>query len=141
MTSATCGTRSDVKAWLTPSRRARVVENDQYAAFVQRVIAAYSRRVAGGDINAITGMTGIAAACAARAPGYQIEAHPAAGTATAGPLVTAAAGCANHGRFRDHAGVWHRYLPAIAPPPRDICVQRGTDHPRHWRRVAADGAP
>ena len=46
MTNATCGTRSDVKASLTPKRRGRVVENDQYAAFVGRVIAAYSRRIA-----------------------------------------------------------------------------------------------
>jgi len=61
MTSATCGTRSDVKASLTPKRRARVVENDQYAAFVRRVIAAYSRRVAAGDIDAISDMTRVAA--------------------------------------------------------------------------------
>ena len=61
MTSATCGTRSDVKASLTPKRRARVVENDRYAAFVRRVIAAYSRRVAAGDIDAISDMTSIAA--------------------------------------------------------------------------------
>jgi hypothetical protein len=61
MTSATCRTRSNVKASLTPNRRARVVENDQYAAFVRRVIAAYSRRVAAGDIDAISDMTSIAA--------------------------------------------------------------------------------
>ena len=36
------------------------MENDQYAAFVRRVIAAYSRRVAAGDIDAITDMTSIA---------------------------------------------------------------------------------
>lgn len=61
MTSATCGTRSDVKASLTPKGRGRVVENDQYAAFVRRVIAAYSHRVAGGDIDAISDMTSTAA--------------------------------------------------------------------------------
>jgi hypothetical protein len=61
MTSATCDTRSDVKASLTPKRRGRVIENDQYAAFVRRLIAAYSRRVAAGDIDAITAMTSIAA--------------------------------------------------------------------------------
>ena len=61
MTSITCGTRSDVKAALTPKRRARVVENDQYAAFVRRVIAAHSRRVAAGDIDAISDMTRMAA--------------------------------------------------------------------------------
>ena len=41
---------------LTPKRRTRVVENDQYAAFLRRVIGAYSRRVAAGDIEAITTM-------------------------------------------------------------------------------------
>ena len=61
MSTTTCGTRSDVKASLTPKRRARVVENDQYAAFVRRVIAAYSRRIAAGDIDAISDMTSIAA--------------------------------------------------------------------------------
>ncbi len=60
MTTPTCDTRSDVKASLTPKRRGQVVENDQYAAFVRRVIAAYSRRVAAGDIEAITDMTSIA---------------------------------------------------------------------------------
>ncbi len=54
MTSATWDTRSDVKASLTPERRGRVVENDQYAAFVRRVIAAYSRRIAAGDIDAMS---------------------------------------------------------------------------------------
>ena len=63
MTSATCGTRSNVKASLTPTRRRRVVENDQYAAFVRRVIAAYRRRVAAGDVDAISqAVTGLRAA-------------------------------------------------------------------------------
>jgi hypothetical protein len=35
------------------SRRRRVVENDEYAAFVRRAIAAYARRVASGDIEAV----------------------------------------------------------------------------------------
>lgn len=61
MTSVTCGTRSDVKASLTPKRSGRIVENDQYAAFVRRVIAAYSRRVAAGNIDAISDMTSVAA--------------------------------------------------------------------------------
>jgi hypothetical protein len=45
---------------LTPRRRSRVVENDEYAAFVRRVIAAYSRRVGRGDIEAITEMATLA---------------------------------------------------------------------------------
>jgi hypothetical protein len=45
---------------LTPKRRSRVVENDEYAAFLRRAIAAYSRRVAAGDIEAITDMARLA---------------------------------------------------------------------------------
>ena len=52
--------RSGVNNSLTPSRRRRVVENDDYASFTRRVIDAYSRRVAAGDIDAITGMAALA---------------------------------------------------------------------------------
>ena len=45
---------------LTPNRRRRVVENDEYAAFIRRVIAAYSRRIAAGDIDAITDLAATA---------------------------------------------------------------------------------
>jgi hypothetical protein len=38
--------RSGVKAMLTPNRRRRSVENDEYASFTRRVIRAYARRVA-----------------------------------------------------------------------------------------------
>ena len=51
---------SSVKTLLTPRRRKRVVENDEYAAFARRVIRAHSRRVAQGDIDAITAMTALA---------------------------------------------------------------------------------
>ena len=51
---------SGVKKLLTPKRPYRVVENDEYAAFLRRVIAAYSRRVASGDIEAITVMVALA---------------------------------------------------------------------------------
>lgn len=37
------------------SRRA-VVENDEYAAFVRRVVAAQGRRIAGGDVEALGGL-------------------------------------------------------------------------------------
>ena len=53
--------QSGVNLVLTPKRRARVVENDDYAAFARRVIRAYSRRVATGDVEAITDMVAIAA--------------------------------------------------------------------------------
>jgi hypothetical protein len=51
---------SSVKTLLTPRRRKRVVENDEYAAFAHRVILACSRRVAVGDIDALTAMTALA---------------------------------------------------------------------------------
>ena len=51
---------SAVNKSLTPNRPRRVVENDEYAAFLRRVIRAYSRRVAAGDIEAITVMAATA---------------------------------------------------------------------------------
>jgi DNA invertase Pin-like site-specific DNA recombinase len=44
---------------LTPKRRKQQVENDDYAAFVRRVLRAYARRVAKGDIDAIAGMVAV----------------------------------------------------------------------------------
>ena len=54
-----CARRSSVKARLTPDRR-RVVENDEHASFVRRVIRAHARRVAAGDVEALADMTGLA---------------------------------------------------------------------------------
>ena len=53
--------RSTVKNGLTPNRRRRSVENDEYASFIRRVLRAYTRRVAAGDIDALADMTGPAA--------------------------------------------------------------------------------
>ena len=50
-----------VKARLTANRPRRVVENDDYGAFARRVLAAYARRVASGDIEALTQLTTLAA--------------------------------------------------------------------------------
>ena len=44
----------DVKTPLTPKRPGRVRENDEYAAFARRVLRAYARRIADGDIEALT---------------------------------------------------------------------------------------
>ncbi len=52
--------RSTVKARLTPTRRRRPVENDEYASFIRRVIRAHARRVAAGDVDALADMTGLA---------------------------------------------------------------------------------
>ena len=48
--------RPAVNRALTPGRRRRVTENDEYAAFARRVLRAWARRVAAGDIDAITDM-------------------------------------------------------------------------------------
>jgi hypothetical protein len=60
MTSRVSGTVSGVRKSLTTRRRRPVVENDEYSAFARRVIRAYSRRVAAGDIDAISDMTRLA---------------------------------------------------------------------------------
>ncbi len=46
---------------LTPNRARRSVDNDEYASFARRVLRAYARRVAVGDIDALTAMTDLAA--------------------------------------------------------------------------------
>jgi hypothetical protein len=61
MTLPVCPGHCIVKKPLTPKRRYRIVENDEYAAFLRRVIRAYSRRVASGDVEAITVMVALAA--------------------------------------------------------------------------------
>ena len=40
------GRRFSVKAGLTPNRRRRRVENDEYASFIPRVIRAHAKRAA-----------------------------------------------------------------------------------------------
>ena len=57
MTPPPAEPRFTVNPRLTPKRRRRVVENDDYALFLGRVIRAYSRRVASGDIEALQAMT------------------------------------------------------------------------------------
>ncbi len=52
--------RSRVKRRLTPNRRRRSIENDEYASFTRRVLRAYARRVAAGDVDALAAMTGMA---------------------------------------------------------------------------------
>ena len=52
--------RSSVNARLTPNRRRRPVENDEYASFIRRVIRAHARRLAAGDVDALVDMTELA---------------------------------------------------------------------------------
>lgn len=54
--------RSGVKATLRPARRARPsVENDEFASFARRVIAAHGRRVACGDVDALADLIALSA--------------------------------------------------------------------------------
>ena len=53
-------TRADtVKTRLTPKRPRRQIENDEYAAFVRRILRAYSRRVGDGNVEALALMLGL----------------------------------------------------------------------------------
>ena len=52
--------QNTVNTSLTPSRARRLVENDDYAAFTRRILRAYARRIATGDIEALTLMTDLA---------------------------------------------------------------------------------
>ena len=61
MTPPGAGTRSGVNKPLTLKPRRRVVENDEYAAFARRVLRAYARRVADGDVETLTLMLGLSA--------------------------------------------------------------------------------
>ena len=45
---------------MTPKRRRRRAENDEYASFIRRVIRAHAKRVAAGDVDALADMTGLA---------------------------------------------------------------------------------
>ena len=58
---ASLGSGTTVKQPLTDNRRKRHVENDEYAAFARRVLRAYARRVATGDVEALTLMLGLSA--------------------------------------------------------------------------------
>jgi hypothetical protein len=59
ITTASASTNT-VNTVLTPKRTRPVVENDAYAAFARRILAAYARRIADGDIESLTLMTGLA---------------------------------------------------------------------------------
>ena len=61
MTSPAPDRAFSVNHRLTSKRRRPVVENDDYTAFVRRVLRAYSRRVAAGDVDAIADMIQTAA--------------------------------------------------------------------------------
>jgi hypothetical protein len=51
---------SNVNKGLTPNGTARAVENPEYAAFARRILRAYARRVATGDIESLALMAELA---------------------------------------------------------------------------------
>ena len=53
--------KNTVNQSLTSRRRRDVVENDEFAAFARRIVRAYARRVATGDIEALADLTTLAA--------------------------------------------------------------------------------
>jgi hypothetical protein len=57
---AAASARFAVKRALTSRRPRRVTENDEFAAFARRVLRAWARRVAAGDIDAIADMAAAA---------------------------------------------------------------------------------
>jgi len=48
-----CPIKNAVNDGLTPKRRRPVTENSDYAAFARRIVRAYSRRVATGDVESL----------------------------------------------------------------------------------------
>ena len=96
--------RSGVNGSLTAKRRTRVTENDEYAAFLRRAIAAYSRRVASGDIDALADMTRLADTSIRPSP----RPSPACAPARATPGPTSPCGSASAARPPSNDG---------APPP------------------------
>jgi hypothetical protein len=48
-----------VNAALTPKRRRPATENSEYAAFARRILRAYSRRIAAGDVESLTHLTSL----------------------------------------------------------------------------------
>ena len=60
-TCPTAGSTNTVNPALTPKRARPVVENDDYGAFTRRILRAYARRIATGDIDALVLMTSLSA--------------------------------------------------------------------------------
>jgi hypothetical protein len=58
---ASTGRHDTVNERLTRNCAGRPVENDEFAAFARRILRAYARRVAIGDIDALTHLTELSA--------------------------------------------------------------------------------
>jgi hypothetical protein len=55
-----CPAGNIVNDALTPKQRRPVTENSEYAAFARRILRAYSRRVAAGDVESLAHMIALA---------------------------------------------------------------------------------
>jgi hypothetical protein len=53
--------KNTVKTGLTPKRSRPVVENDSYAEFAHRILTAYARRIASGDLESLPLLTALSA--------------------------------------------------------------------------------
>jgi hypothetical protein len=51
--------KNTVNTRLTAKTARQAVENDEYAAFTRRILRAYARRIASGDIEALTLITNL----------------------------------------------------------------------------------
>ena len=51
---------ASVNRGLTPGRPRRTVENDDYALFVRRIVAAHGRRIGAGDIEGLAALADLA---------------------------------------------------------------------------------
>jgi hypothetical protein len=60
MTPVPARALTGVKRQLTPDSPRQVTENDEYAAFLRRVLRAYGRRIAAGDIDALADIAAMA---------------------------------------------------------------------------------
>ena len=61
MTTSRSARPNTVKTALTPNRRNRArVENDDYAAFARRIVAAHGRRIAAGDVERLRDLVALA---------------------------------------------------------------------------------
>jgi len=60
-TTTASASKNTVNKPLTSNRVRLVVENDAYAAFTRRILRAYARRIAEGDIDSLSLMTSLAA--------------------------------------------------------------------------------
>lgn len=58
--AATAAVENTVNDALTPKRRRPVTENSEYAAFARRILRAYSRRIAIGDVESLTDLINLA---------------------------------------------------------------------------------